>query len=104
MGSLGPEVNRGCLDRKGMREQEASRDPLVPSVFRYVALCLCSLSFHLLRTSFSAGCKTKQNVGTGLTLRAVFLICVSELQLPFYLLIFIFLERYLPQFLFLVFI
>ncbi|ELK30731.1 Collagen alpha-1(XI) chain [Myotis davidii] len=33
-GSQGPEVSRGCLDRKGMREQEASRDPLVPSVFR----------------------------------------------------------------------
>lgn len=56
-----------------MREQEASRDPLVPSVFRYVALCLCPLSFHLLRTSFSAGCKTEQNVGTGLTLRLFFL-------------------------------
>lgn len=33
-GNQGPEVSRGCLDRKGMREQEASRDPLVPSVFR----------------------------------------------------------------------
>lgn len=33
-GSQGPEVSRGCLDRKGMREQEVSRDPLVPSVFR----------------------------------------------------------------------
>lgn len=33
-GSQGPEASRGCLDRKGMREQEVSLDPLVPSVFR----------------------------------------------------------------------
>lgn len=38
MENLGPEVSRGCLDRREMKVPEVSLDPLVPLVCRLVPL------------------------------------------------------------------